>query len=782
MAVLGAMTLWMRQASMQMSSQDTSLSSVAAIPDESGTAHQRLPLPFLALSRGRIRIEHAALALVALLSLGLGLFRIDRLGTANPYYAAAVQSMTQSWHAFLYVSFDRLGFVSIDKPPLGLWDQALLADVLGFHGWVIILPQVLALTGSVILLFHLVNRVFGATAGLIAALALALTPISVAAARNNTSDSMLVFVLLLATWAVMAAISRESPWRFVLGMALVGVGFNVKMMEAWLILPSLLAAWALSPSAKPLRARIANRLAGLVLGGLTLLAISFSWMTFVQLTPASERPWIDSTATNNVFSLAFGYNGISRLLPSGWSIFGLHNTGSAGPVNDVLSGGQAEAGQQGIFRLLSPQLGAQIGWLLPMALIGLVVAWGGRRWWSCSLDERRASLVIWGGWLLTVGAFFSVAGFFHRYYLVMLAPAIAALAGIGIAAIWKARESNPRLLWLLPVAVAITIAVQLHQLDRFPTWHQRLAPALIGGAILLAIGTILLIRIRGSRDGWSPLGSAVLTLAMAVLLLAPGTWAMLTSVDAATGTPNPAAGPGAPASAATTAHLEKIIASAALGQGLQKDPTASSPSTSDVSAFLIAHQGSYRYLVATRWAHDAWGFILSTGDPVMALGGFTGRDPILTPRTFAQAIAAGDVRYAWGNFGRKASGHTPKTIDEWVATDCTLVPAQSISPHASGTKVAWGALKLYDCRAAAAAVKARHPAHGPASTTPSMNPAKAASGAPATSSAPASGATSEPPAPVTPTPVAGRMAPHDRTVPIRSLSTIIPMRASTPDE
>jgi len=692
---------------MQMSSQDpTLLSSVAAaaIPSETGASSQtRLPDSILAMTRGRIRVEHAAIALIALLSLGLGLFRIDRLGTANPYYAAAVQSMTQSWHAFLYVSFDRLGFVSIDKPPLGLWDQALLADLLGFHGWVIILPQVLALTGSVVLLYHLVNRTFGATAGLIAALALALTPISVAAARNNTSDSMLVLVLLLATWAVLSAITHESIRRFTLAMALIGVGFNVKMMEAWLILPALLAAWTLSPSAKPLRRRIGSRLAGLVLGGITLLAVSFSWMTFVQLTPATERPWIDSTATNNVFSLAFGYNGLSRLLPSGWSIFGLHNTGSSGPVSDVLSGGQAEAGTQGIFRLLSPQLGAQIGWLLPMAVIGLVVSWGARRWWSLALDERRTSLVIWGGWLLTVGAFFSVAGFFHRYYLVMLAPAIAALVGIGVATIWNARESNPHLLWLLPLAAAVTIGVQLHLLDRFPLWRERLEPALVGGAILLTLGIVALIRIRGAREGWSPLGSAVMTLAIAVLLLAPATWATLTSADAATGVPNPAAGPSAPVTTATTARLEAIVTNAALGHGAAKGPATAAPSTADVTAYLVKHQGSYRYLVATRWAHDAWGMILSTGDPVMALGGFTGRDPILNPTTFARTIAAGNVRYAWGNFGRKVTGRKPRTIDEWVATQCTMVPAQSVSTNSSSTKVAWGALKLYDCRKAAQA-------------------------------------------------------------------------------
>ncbi|MGN6485710.1 MAG: hypothetical protein ACTHMX_15055, partial [Thermomicrobiales bacterium] len=277
------------------------------------------------------------------------------------------------------------------------------------------------------------------------------------------------------------------------------------------------------------------------------------------------------------------------------------------------------------------------------------------------------------------------------------------LVGIGIATIWNARESNPRLLWLLPMAVAMTIAVQLHLLDRFPIWRQRLEPPLVGGAILLCLGILVLIRVRSAREGWSPLGSAVMTMAIAVILLAPATWATLTSADAATGVPNPAAGPSAPASAATNARLEAIVASASLGHGAAKGPATADPSTADVTAYLVKHQGSYRYLVATRWAHDAWGMILSTGDPVMALGGFTGRDPILNPTTFARTIAAGNVRYAWGNFGRKVTGRKPRTIDEWVATQCTMVPAQSVSATSSGPKVAWGALKLYDCRKAAQA-------------------------------------------------------------------------------
>lgn len=693
-----------------MTSQDTSL--ITTNPTLAGNADDTMPASVRSLIRGRIGISQAAITLIAMLSLGLGLFRIERLGTANSYYAAAVQSMMQSWHAFLFVSFDRLGFVSIDKPPLGLWDQALLADLFGFHGWVVILPQVLALTGSVVLLYHLVRRTFGELAGLIAALCLALTPISVAAARNNTSDSMLVFVLLLATWAVMTAISRESVRWFVLGMALIGIGFNVKMMEAWLVLPALVAAWTLSPSERTLRHRIRNRFAGLVTGGITCLVVSFSWMTFVQLTPASQRPWVDSTATNNVFSLAFGYNGLSRLLPSGWSIFGMHNSGSSGPVNDVLSGGSWEAGTQGPFRLLSPQLGAQIGWLVPAALISLIVAWGIRRWWT--VDARRTSLMIWGGWLITVGGFFSVAGFFHRYYLVMLAPAIAALVGIGIATCWNAR---PRALFLLPVMAGVTIGIQIHLLNRFPIWQGRLTPWMIAIGSLVALAVLAMRFVRKGPFSTPWFAGAACGLAILSLLAAPATWSILTSVDAGTGIPNPSAGPTSATSTRAASHLNEIISNATVAH---KVPGSATPSEDQVTSWLQHHwqNTGHNYLVAVRWAHDGWGFILSTGDPVMALGGFTGRDPIMNPSSFAQAVASGEVRYAYGNYGASLKhGQTPHSVNEWVASTCSVVPANTVDPNADSKTVSWGAMKLYDCSRTATPPASSAPTPSPASNS-----------------------------------------------------------------
>jgi len=194
------------------------------------------------------RVWHRiALAGILLLALFYSFFRLEQEGYGNLYYAAAVKSMLTSWHNFFFVSFDPGGFVTVDKPPLGLWVQAVSAALFGFNGLSLLLPQALAGVVSVALLYHLVRRTFGPTAGLLAALVLALTPISVAANRNNTMDSQLVLVLLLAAWAVLRA-TETGRLRWLLACAvLVGLGFNIKMLQAYLVLPAFYLLYLIAP-------------------------------------------------------------------------------------------------------------------------------------------------------------------------------------------------------------------------------------------------------------------------------------------------------------------------------------------------------------------------------------------------------------------------------------------------------------------------------------------------------------------------------------------------------
>ncbi|MDQ3870015.1 MAG: glycosyltransferase family 39 protein, partial [Chloroflexota bacterium] len=257
---------------------------------------------------GALRPHRLALAAILLLAAFLHFFQLDREGYSNLYYAATVRSMLTSWHNFFFASYDPGGFVTVDKPPLGFWIQAASAALFGFSGLSLLLPQALAGIASVGVLYRLVARTFGAAAGLVAALAMALMPVAVATNRNNTPDALLVLLLLLAAWAVVLATERgKLPW-LLLGAVLVGLAFNVKMLQAYLAVPAL---WLLYLVAAPLRRRV--RVAHLGVATIVLLAVSFSWAVAVDLTPAERRPYVGSSRTNSVVELILAYNGLGRL-------------------------------------------------------------------------------------------------------------------------------------------------------------------------------------------------------------------------------------------------------------------------------------------------------------------------------------------------------------------------------------------------------------------------------------------------------------------------------------
>ncbi|HEX6110632.1 MAG TPA: glycosyltransferase family 39 protein, partial [Ktedonobacteraceae bacterium] len=263
-----------------------------------------------------------ALAVVMLVSIFMNFYQLGQNGFGNLYYASAIRSMLDSWHNFFFVSFDPGGFVSIDKPPLGFWLQAASAKILGFTPFSIFLPQALAGVLSVLLLYYLVRRHFGVVAGLLAALALAISPISVLTNRNNTIDSTLVLVMLLGAWAVLrAAQSGKLRW-LLLCAVFVGLGFNIKMLEAYLVVPAYGLLYLLAAPR-----RIWVRIGHLALAALLMLTISLSWAVAVDLTPAASRPYVGSSQNNSEISLALGYNGIQRLL--GQFGFGGNNAGSS---------------------------------------------------------------------------------------------------------------------------------------------------------------------------------------------------------------------------------------------------------------------------------------------------------------------------------------------------------------------------------------------------------------------------------------------------------------------
>lgn len=496
-----------------------------------------------------------ALAAILLTSIFMNFYQLGQNGYANLYYASAIRSMLDSWHNFFFVAFDPGGFVTIDKPPLGFWLQAASAKVFGFSPFSIFLPQALAGVLSVLLLYHLLRRHFGVVAGLLAALALAISPISVVTNRNNTIDSTLVLTMLLGAWAVMRA-AETGKWRWLLLTAvMVGLGFNIKMLEAYLVVPAFGLLYLLA-SPRSLRMRLLQ----LFVAALLMLAISLSWAVAVDLTPASQRPYVGSSQDNSELSLALGYNGIQRLLGSfGFGTSGTRNanTGSSSstsgtngttppggatrpgngntsantnensgqppqmPANGQSSqgfgGGQPpqgspggngggnggggggsgmfNTGSAGVLRLFNEPLGGQIVWLLPFALLGIAaLAWQRRPHFRVfQQDREQQSLLLWGTWLLTMAIFFSAASFFHQYYLSTLAPAICALFGIGVVIMWRDYWRAGWRGWLLPLALLLTALEQIHIILSDPSWGTWLIPCI---AIPCALAGVILIVAR----------------------------------------------------------------------------------------------------------------------------------------------------------------------------------------------------------------------------------------------------------------------------------------------
>ncbi|MFT9057339.1 MAG: glycosyltransferase family 39 protein, partial [Ethanoligenens sp.] len=252
--------------------------------------------------------DKIALASILLLAALLSVWGIWNQGYSNEFYAAAVKSMTMNWKNFFFVSLDPGGWVTVDKPPVSLWAQAAFAKVFGFYGWSIILPQCLAAVGTVAIIQHVVRRHFGKIAGLISALVLALSPIFIVVSKTNNTDSILVFFMALATWAMMVAADKGKLRYLLLSVVLLGVAYNAKTLEAFLILPGLFAAYFFATNIKWRR-----RFIHLVIAAVVLAAVSLSWSIAVDLTPASERPYVDSSSTNSELELALGYNGIQRI-------------------------------------------------------------------------------------------------------------------------------------------------------------------------------------------------------------------------------------------------------------------------------------------------------------------------------------------------------------------------------------------------------------------------------------------------------------------------------------
>lgn len=699
------------------------------------------------------------LAVAALTAAVLNMYGIWNDAYANAYYTAAVTSMLQSFHNFFYASFDPGGYVTVDKPPLTFWIQTISAKLFGVHGWSVILPQALAGVGSVLLVYALVKPSFGRLAARLAAFAAACTPVAAAVSRTNNVDSLLVFTLLAATWLLFKAV-RTGRWGWAVGaFAVVGLGFNEKMMQAYMVLPAFYLFYLLA-----FRASWRRKLAVLAGSTAALIVVSLGWGVYVDSVPKDQRPYVGSSQTNSVLELALGYNGLSRLtgdrnvggpgggggMPGGFGGQGMtdrrddggafrqdgdrqaqgdgtsarsgqtqgegasgrnaRTAAGSGPSGQAAEGdgsfgnapggadspagqppgsgtdgqggfqggfpggpsgnfgfaragggggGMFNMGAKGPLRLFQSELSGQASWMIPFAGIAAVGILAGIRR-KRALDAKQRETLFWLAWLLPVMGFFSVAGFFHQYYLIMLAPPAAALTGAGWSELWALyRDRAGWRGWLLPAAVAVTTAFQVYVLYPYNDRIGIMWPVAVG-----VLGFALAITLAARL--WTPRRAYYAAVAaLAVLLLAPLYWSA-TPIVYGQNSQLPAAGPSYEAGFGGGGRGNSV---ANINEGLYQ--------------YLKAHNTGEKFLFATPAINTAEAYVIRTGEAVMAMGGFSGNDPILTVDKLKGMVEDGTVKYFYLSSGGGRGGNSEVT--RWIQENGTEIPSSQYETNVASS-------------------------------------------------------------------------------------------------
>ena len=684
------------------------------------------------LARGRPEDPAWVRPALAVLLVGTGFLYLWGLGASgwgNSFYAAAVQAGTKSWKAFFFGSSDAANFITVDKPPAALWVMELSARIFGVNSWSILVPQALEGVATVGLVFATVRRWFTPGAALLAGAVVALTPVATLMFRFNNPDALLTLLLTGAAYATVRAVEGGRSRWMVLAGTLVGFGFITKMLQAVILLPVLGLVYLLAGPPK-----LGRRVLQVVYAGVAMVAAGGWWVAAVQLTPAADRPYIGGSTDNNLLNLIFGYNGFGRL------------TGNeVGSVGGGFGGAGAGSmwGPVGWNRLFLREMGGQISWLIPGALIGMVaVLWMTRR--APRTDRVRAGVLVFGGWLLLTGVTLSFAqGIIHPYYTIVLAPAVGALVGMGSSTLWHRRqEVFPRLALALAIGVTAVWAVVI--LGWSPDWYPALRWVVLALGVVAALGIALVPRARGV------LAAGLAGFGVASIMAAPAAYSLTTAATPHSGA-IPSAGPavqggglggpggfggpgfGGPGGRAAPGrngitlprgltlpngktlprgvHIPGSFfrggAPGAGGFGAGQAPggfaggrvgarrgfggagggllEGSTPSK-QLTALLGADASRYTWVAAATGSNSASGYQLATGDPVMAIGGFNGTDPTPTLAQFERYVSEGRIHYyvggggGFGGGGLGASGtSTSSQIAAWVKSHFSAVTVGGVT-------------------------------------------------------------------------------------------------------
>jgi 4-amino-4-deoxy-L-arabinose transferase-like glycosyltransferase len=655
----------------------------------------------------------ALLGLLALTAV-LYLWDLSASGYANSFYAAAVQAGTKSWKAFFFGSLDAGNSITVDKSPASLWVMELSGRIFGFNSWSLLVPQALEGVAAVGLLYSTVRRVASSTAGLIAGAALALTPAAVLMFRFDNPDALLVLCLVTGAYAVTRALADGRTRWLVLAGSVIALAFLTKMLQGFLVLPAFALTYLLAGPV-PLRRRIGQVLAGAA----AVVAAAGWWVLIVTLWPAADRPYIGGSTNDSILELVFGYNGLGRILGGSGN-----GGGGAGGAS-----GSSFGGATGLSRLFSSEMGNEISWLLPAALVGFVaLLWFTRR--APRTDRLRAAALLWGGWLLVTGLVFSyMQGTIHPYYTVALAPAIAALVALAANAAWARRATITGRL----TCVALVLAAGLWSfvlLGRTSSWQPELRWLVLVLTLVAGIGLAVPIRPRlavrgllagalaaaligttafGVATAASPHTGSIPSVGPAAAAAAgggPGTGGGLPS--GRTGGAGSAAGsasrggtgtsaPGGAAKAGSAKTGSAKTGSAPGGSAKRGSmPTGSAPTGSRTAGGTTAAPSrtgggmpsggggattstaltdalkatSSKWAAAVVGDQSAATLELVTGKAVISIGGWSGTDPSPTLAQFEHYVATGQVRYLIASGGMAMGGGSAGVaaqITKWVA-------------------------------------------------------------------------------------------------------------------
>ncbi|MFE7269938.1 ArnT family glycosyltransferase [Streptomyces sp. NPDC057623] len=698
-------------------------------------------------------------ALIAILALAAVLYAWNLSGSGlNSFYSAAVLSGTQSWKAWFFGSLDAGNFLTVDKPPFALMVMGLSCRVFGYGTWQMMLPMILVALATIWIVHASVKRVWGHGAATVAALVLALTPITVAINRDNNPDTLLVFLMAGGAALALRAVHNGRLLPLVGSAVCFGLAFNTKMLQGYIALPAVFAVYLYA--AKP---KLAKRIVNLLVAGVALAVSSFWWAAAVSLVPADERPYIGGSTDGTAWDLIMGYNGLGRILG------GEGNGGGGG------GGGGGFSGTAGLGRLFNDILGGQISWLIPFSAIacvgGLVLCGRAPR-----TDLTRAALLMWGGWTALHYLTFAMAeGTMHPYYTTALAPGIAALCGGGGVMLLRAFRADRRWAWVLPAGLAVTAVWAVVLLRRASGWNTWLWPAV---AVVMALAIVGLLVFRSASGTRVRLLAASVVAAVVAAVAGPAAyaWSVPSGSGGGMGGTNPTAGPstgsgfgggpgggggggrggfgggqlpgdtqqggqngqaggeqggfpggqqqgqngggqtmpgggtgqapggtgemgGTPPNGTGDGNGGTAPGGTATGNGTQPGGMGGGGmgggpgggmggASSELITYLKKHQDGAKWLLAVSSSQSAAQLIVSSGEPVISMWGWSGSDKAMTTAKLKKLVKSGQLHYiqiGGGGMGGGPGGGSDvsSAVTEWVQKNGTAVKESEYSANSS---------------------------------------------------------------------------------------------------